>query len=1142
MFTHLHLHTQYSLLDGAAKIEEALDRAKELGMTSLAITDHGVMYGVVDFYLAAKKKGIKPIIGCEIYMAKRSRFDKEHISDSKYGHLILLAKNMTGYKNLMKICSYAYIDGYYYKPRADFELLKKYNEGLVCLSGCLKGDVNFALKNNDYKSAKEYATAYKEIFGEDFYLEIQNHSLEDEIGIIPDVIKLSQELNIPLVATNDVHYVKKEDAFLQDVLMCIQTGKKVSDTDRMKMTTDEFYLKSHDEMSELFKDIPEAVSNTSVIADKCNVELDFDTIHLPKYEDNTAKSSDDKLMELCKENLYIKYPDCSVDIKKRLKYELDTIFSMGFSDYFLIVWDYVKYARENGIMVGPGRGSAAGSIVSYLIGITEIDPMKYDLIFERFLNPERVNMPDIDVDFCYIRRQEVIDYVCRKYGKNNVSQIVAFDTMAARGAIRDVGRVLDINYSLCDTVAKCIPKVLNITIKEALETSEELKKQYDMSSEVKTLVDTAMMIEGMPRNITTHAAGVVISDSDISDYVPVLSSDGVILTQYPMNIIEKVGLVKMDFLGLRYLSVIEDCIDFIEEYQGEKLDISNINYHDEDVYRMIASGDTDGVFQLESDGMKNLLRDMKPSCFDDIIAGLSLFRPGTARTQIPLYLKNKNNPDIKYKHPLLEPVLKSTYGSIVYQEQAMQICRTLAGYSMARADAVRKAMAKKKADVMKEERNTFVYGKTDDKGDVIIPGCIRNGVEEKLAHDIFSELEEFASYAFNKSHAAAYSKIAYQTAYLKHHYPLMYLAALLKNPQGGNEKNAMYISSYLKGTSRVLKPDINKSFNDFIPESDGIRSGLSMIKNVGNVFGKKLSEERKANGEFKSFEEFCERMWDSLNKKCIESLILCGVFDSIFPNRRALMLGYEEVVDYAAKRGKEKASGQISLFDSMTEDVNNTGVLDAYSKTTDYSLNEKLMYEKELSGMFLTAHPLDEYKDLYKKYRFSSINEVISQRLKENTHLKLMLFVESIVPKISQKGRMIVNMTVSDLSASASAVMFESDYNKYKDDIKPLSCYGADVNVSYDYNDNLQLIIKTMILADKLSAQSKKLYIKLKSKDMLDDIIGITEHFRGDTPVVVYFEDTKSAFMSPKEQNVSVCDTLMDKLWQKTGKDNVILK
>ena len=1142
MFTHLHLHSQYSLLDGAAKIEDALDRAKELGMDSLAITDHGVMYGVVDFYIAAKKKNIKPIIGCEVYMAPNSRFDKNHSMDSKYGHLILLCKNLEGYHNLVKICSYAFTEGYYYKPRADFELLKKFSGGLIALSGCLKGDVNSALCRGDYDTARKYAIRYKEIFGDDFYLEIQNHNLEDEIRTHEGLMKLSGELGIPLVATNDVHYVKKEDSFLQDVLMCIQTGKKLSDTDRMKMSADEFYLKSEEEMKQALSFCPDAIENAGRIAEMCNVEFDFTKIHLPKFPVPEGVTSEMMLKTLCHQGLKVKYPDYNQDIIDRIKYELDVIFTMGFADYFLIVWDYIRYAKSKGIPVGPGRGSAAGSIVSYLIGITEIDPMEYGLIFERFLNPERVNMPDIDVDFCYMRRQEVIDYVSEKYGRESVSQIVAFDTMAARGSVRDVGRVMDIPYALCDSVAKLIPKLPGVTLKEAMEESGELREKYNSSSEVKILIDTALKIEGLPRNITTHAAGVVISDKKICDYVPVVSQDDVVLTQYPMNILEYTGLVKMDFLGLRNLTVIKDCIDFIKEYHNEEIDLSKIDYDDKNVYNMIAKGDTDGVFQLESDGMKSLLKDIKPNCFEDVVAGLSLFRPGTAKTQIPLYLSNRNKTQITYKHPLLEDILKPTYGSIVYQEQAMEICRRLAGYSMSKADGVRKAMAKKKADVMREERQTFVYGKTDDNGNVIIPGCIRNGVEESLANDIFSELEEFASYAFNKSHAAAYSRVAYQTAYLKYYYPRMYLAALLKNPQGGAEKSKRYIQSYLKGTQKILPPDINKSSNDFTPEGETVRFGLSVIKNVGNVFGIRLKEERDKNGEFTSFEDFCERMWDNVNKKCLEALIMCGVFDSIYPNRRSLMLNYEEIFDKAQKKGREKAIGQISMFASFDIPATDIYSYNRADMIEDYSSGEKLMLEKECSGMFLSGHPLDKYRSVINKYSTVTLEQLIESQPKENTRVRLFAFLESSQEKVTQKGNRMLNMVLEDYTGSVSGVMFENNYLREKNNIKDYECYCVEGSVSYDYNDNIQIIVKNIINADKIADSGKKLYLRLRNREQLEEIKSILDVYPGKNGVVFYFDDTGDAVMTKEKSGVTPDDKLLVVLREKLGENSVVLK
>ena len=961
-FVHLHIHSEYSLLDGANRIKDIPVRAKELGMDSIALTDHGVMYGVIDFYKACKKEGIKPIIGCEVYVANRTRFDKEAGLDYN-NHLILLAKNNEGYKNLTKLVSMGFTDGFYYKPRIDKEILEKYHEGLICCSACLAGEVNQAILKDDIEKAKEVALWFKNVFGEDYYLEIQNNGIKEQVLANQKLIELSKTLDIPLVATNDAHYLTREDAYNHEVLLCIQTGKKMKDEDRMKFDTEELYIKSQEEMIDYFKNVPAAIENTVKIADKCNVEFEFGHTILPNYDvPEEFATHYDYLKKLCEDGIKERYGENPTEeIQKRAEYELSVINKMGYVDYYLIVWDYINYAKSVGIPVGPGRGSGAGSILAYAIGITDIDPIKYNLLFERFLNPERVSMPDFDVDFCYERRQEVIDYVCNKYGNDHVSQIITFGTMSARMVIRDVARVLDVPYSEADKLAKMIPNELHITIKKALEQNRELNEIYETNPEIKKLLNIAMALEGMPRQASTHACGIVITKEPVVNYVPlyVNMKDGAISTQYIMTTLEELGLLKMDFLGLRTLTVIQDAINLVKEHR--KIDVKfDEDMNDPNVYKLWAKGESVGIFQFESQGMTNFMKELKPDSLEDIIAGVSLYRPGPM-DQIPRYIKNKLNPEhAEYTHPSLEPILNVTYGCMVYQEQVMQIVRDLAGYSLGRADLVRRAMGKKKLDVMAKEREYFIHGKLDENGNVEIPGCVRNGIDEESANKIFDEMAEFAKYAFNKSHAAAYAVVSYRTAYLKAYYPEEFMAATLNSFLGNLDKVPAYIDECKRLHIDILKPDINKSFTKFTVNNGKIRFGLGSIKNVGIAAVDAIVAEREKNGEFESFTNFCERMQEeAVNKKCIESLIKAGAFDEFSETRSTLMASFENILDTITDSSRKMFKGQVTMFDLNPEDEQVNDL--KYNLTTlkEYSKKELLSMEKEMLGLYISGHPLD---------------------------------------------------------------------------------------------------------------------------------------------------------------------------------------
>ena len=972
-FTHLHVHTEYSLLDGAARIKDIVSRAKELGMTSLAITDHGVMFGVIDFYRECNKQGIKPVIGCEVYTAARTLFDKNSEKDKHMGHLVLLAKNNEGYRNLMKIVSEGYRHGFYYKPRIDKNVLRQYSDGIIALSACLAGDVQNRLLNGDYDGAKREALEMLDIFGDgNYYLELQDQGLEEEARILPDMKRLHEETGIPFVATNDVHYVRREDAEAQDVLMCIQTASTIDEENRMRFPNDQFYLKSEDEMRKIFANIPEAIDNTVRIAEQCDVTFTFGELHLPEFIAPDGLTNTQYLRQLCEKGLAERYPEASpqerTELQQRLDYELGTIEKMGYVEYFLIVWDFINYAKQNGIMVGPGRGSAAGSIVAYTLRITDIDPIKYSLIFERFLNPERVSMPDIDIDFCYERRGEVIDYVTEKYGEDKVCQIITFGTMKAKQAVRDVGRVLNVSYPETDAIAKAIPFSLKMTIDLALETSPELKAKYENEETTKKVIDMARAIEGMPRHASTHAAGVVISKDSIDEYVPLYLADKGLSTQFNMTTIEELGLLKMDFLGLRNLTVIRDALEMIEADYGVKLDFSSMDYDDPTVYEMIASGNTQGVFQLESGGMTQFMKNLKPDCFEDIVAGISLYRPGPMAS-IPTYIDNKKHPgNIEYLHESLEPILSVTYGCLVYQEQVMQIVRDLGGYSYGRSDLVRRAMGKKKMDVMLQEKDYFINGKLDEDGNVEIAGCIRNGVPEEIAEEIFNQMVSFAEYAFNKSHAAAYAVVAYETGYLKAHYAVEFMAALMTSVMGDSDSIAKYMRNCTEMGIEVLPPDINESQKKFSVVDGKIRFGLLGVKNVGEGAIDAIIEARETKGRPEDIFRFIENIdIHKVNKKAVESLIKAGALDCLNANRAAHLAVYESLMESAQSSARNNIEGQMSLFQLNADTMQESQSMNVLPDVRNFDQDILTAQEKEMLGVYISSHPLDEYAERIEK-------------------------------------------------------------------------------------------------------------------------------------------------------------------------------
>ena len=1065
-FVHLHIHSEFSLLDGANRIKDIPVRAKELGMDAIAITDHGVMYGAIDFYKACKKEGIKPIIGCEVYVAPRSRFNKEPGVDNHYNHLILLAKDNKGYKNLSKLVSIGFVDGYYYKPRIDLEVLEKYHEGIICLSACLAGAVNQALLNGQEEKAEEIALWHKKVFGEDYYIEIQNNGIKEQVLANQKLIKLARKLDIPLVATNDAHYLKKEDAYNHEVLLCIQTGKRMSDTDRMRFDTDELYIKSPEEMIEYFKAFPEAIENTVRIAEKCNVEFEFGHTILPNYDvPPEFETHYDYFKKLCDDGIKNRYGENpSKEVLDRAEYELGVIQKMGYVDYFLIVWDFIHYAKTHHIPVGPGRGSGAGSIIAYAIEITDIDPMKYGLLFERFLNPERISMPDFDVDFCYEHRQDVIDYVSEKYGHDHVSQIITFGTMAAKMVIRDVARVLDVPYSEADTLAKMIPNEIHITIKKALEENRELREKYENEEQTKRVLDIAMGLEGMPRQASTHACGIVITKDPVDTYVPLYVRDNQISTQYIMTTLEELGLLKMDFLGLRTLTVIQDTIDLVKENRGIDVEFDK-EMADPKVYKLWQEGKSCGIFQFESQGMTNFMKELKPDCLEDLIAGVSLYRPGPM-DQIPRYIKGKQNPGHnEYTHPSLEPILNVTYGCMVYQEQVMQIVRDLAGYSLGRADLVRRAMGKKKLDVMAKEREVFIHGQLDEEGNIIVPGCVRNGIDEKSADKIFDEMAEFAKYAFNKSHAACYAVVAYRTAYLKAYYPAEFMAATLNSFLGNLDKIPQYVDECKELGIEILKPEINKSNSKFTVEDvdsgnenikkiGKIRFGLGSIKNVGTVPVENIVKEREENGVYKSFIDFCERISDKgVNKKCIESLIKAGVFDEFEQTRSTLLASFELIIDTIQSGKKKGLDGQVSMFElgSSEQQKEMNEIKYTFEEHEELQERELLSLEKEMLGIYISGHPLEKLKkqiemqtninslNLKEIGKQNSLDENMMEvdiavndkeisKYRDGQNVKFAGIITSIKKKYTKNNKIMAFVTIEDLYGIAEVIVFENAY------------------------------------------------------------------------------------------------------------------
>ena len=1153
-FCHLHTHTEYSLLDGEASIKKLVARVKELGMDSCAITDHGSMYGVVDFYREAKSQGIHPVIGCEVYMAPRSRFDKVHDIDNKTSHLILLAENQRGYKNLIKLVSAGYIDGFYYKPRIDFEMLKEHSEGIIALSACIAGEVPKALLRGDYDEAKKIALKYAEVLGKDnYFLEIQDHGLSEQKRIIPDMLRLSEETGIGLVATNDIHYLKKEDAKYQDVLMCIQMEKKVDDPDRMKFETEEFYIKSPEEMTSLFEYVPQAIENTEKIAKRCNVDFDFGTRHLPAYAVPDGKDAFEYLRELCQSGFEKRYSPVSDELQKRLDYELGVIKSMGFVDYFLIVWDFIHFAKNNGVMVGPGRGSAAGSIVAYSLGITTVDPIKYGLIFERFLNPERVSMPDIDIDFAPNGRQKIIDYVVEKYGEGQVAQIITFGTMKAKLAIRDVGRALDIPYAEVDKVAKLVPFDLKMTISKALDISTELHALYENDPQIKELLDTSMALEGLPRHASTHAAGVVITSEPIVNYVPLqLNSENFITTQFTKDTVENLGLLKMDFLGLRNLTVIENAVKIIKRTRGIDLNMDEIDYDCKEVYELISSGNTDGVFQLESAGMQSFMQELKPDTLEDVIAGIALYRPGPME-QIPRYIKSKKNPQtIQYKHPLLKNILDVTYGCMVYQEQVLEIVRTLAGYSLGKADSMRRVISKKKADQMVIERKNFIYG--SDDGD--IPGCIKNGIDEQTAISIFDEINDFANYAFNKSHAAAYAFVTYQTAYLKTFYPVEYMASLISSIDDLDKINHYIANCKEMGIDR-LPPDVNKSEDTFTVENNSIRFGLSAVKNVGRAMILNLVNERKNNGEFKTFSDFIDRMAGrDMNKRALEGLISCGAFDSMGVKRSQLLAVYEKALDGTARAARDNVAGQMSLFDTIEEQSEMQ-----FPNIDELDKKTMLKMEKQSTGLYFSGHPMEEYTDKIKKLTKYNISDVLTSVHKDedgNYHAvegglqdgDMMIICAAIASrknKTTRSNAQMAFLNVEDVYGSVECIVFPKVLNEFSPLLQEDNLVAIACRLSIREDEAPKILMQSVQLLDEAlmaKKEPKRLYIQLETRndENLKNVEKYLSPYQGDMEVRLFFKDTRKMSSVPRRLWFNGTENAIYDLKNIFGEDNVKIK
>ncbi len=1144
-FTHLHVHTEYSLLDGSNKIKEYVSRVKELGMNSAAITDHGVMYGVIDFYKAARAAGIKPILGCEVYVAPGSRFDRElSHGDDRYYHLVLLAENNKGYQNLMKIVSKGFVEGYYYKPRVDMEVLETYHEGIIALSACLAGEVQRYLVRGLYEEAKETAYKYEKCFGKgNFFLELQDHGIPDQKTVNADLMRMSEETGIELVATNDVHYTYAEDAEPHDILLCLQTGKKLSDENRMRYEGGQYFVKSEEEMRALFPYASQAIDNTQKIADRCNVEIEFGVTKLPHFDVPEGYDSWTYLNKLCHEGLVRRYPDKHEKLLPKLDYELSVIQKMGYVDYFLIVWDFINYARTHGIPVGPGRGSAAGSLVSYTTGITNIDPIRYNLLFERFLNPERVTMPDIDIDFCYERRSEVIDYVIEKYGKDCVTQIVTFGTLAARGVIRDVGRVMDLPYNFCDTIAKNIPNELNITIDKALIMNPELRSMYESDETVKRLIDMAKRLEGLPRHTSMHAAGVVISQKAMDEYVPLSrSSDGTITTQFVMTTIEELGLLKMDFLGLRTLTVISDAVKLVEKNHGIKIDVDNIDYDDKKVLDSIGTGKCDGIFQLESAGMKNFMKELKPQSLEDVIAGISLYRPGPMDF-IPKYIKGKNEPEsVTYVCKELEPILEPTYGCIVYQEQVMQIVQNLAGYTMGQADNIRRAMSKKKQYVIDAERQNFVYG-NEEQG---IKGCIANGISEQAANQIYDSMVDFAKYAFNKSHAAAYAVVAYQTAYLKYYYPVEFMAALMTSVIDNARKVAEYIYSCRQMGIKVLSPDINEGEGRFSATKDGIRYGMYAIKSIGRQVIDIILTERKANGKFTTLSDFLSRVAGrEVNKRAVENLIKAGACDGLDGNRQQMLLVYNTLIDNLNQEKKNSLAGQMSLFDLVSEEEKKAYEV-RFPNVEEYSKEIKLGFEKEVLGIYLSGHPLEEYEEKWRK-NISAVTadfildeETNAVKIKDNQSVVIGGIITEKTIKYTKQNKAMAFITIEDLFGTVEVIIFPRDYEKYSrylnEDEKVFVAGHANVEEDkngklicekiYSFDDTKRELWLQFATKESYEEKEKELYSRLYGSD-------------GNDEIVIYIASPRAMKRLGQNHNIHINPELVGNLTEFLGEKNV---
>ena len=1152
-FTHLHVHTEYSLLDGSSKIKELVARAKELGMDSLAITDHGVMYGVIDFYRAAKDAGIKPIIGCEIYVSPGSRFEKEtgHNED-RYYHLVLLAENDKGYHNLMKIVSKGFTEGYYYKPRVDYEVLEQYSEGIIALSACLAGEVQKYLARNMYDEACKSALRYQKIFGKgNFFLELQDHGIDMQKKVNMDLLRMSSGLGIELVATNDIHYIYDTDYEAHDILLCIQTGKKVMDEDRMRYEGGQYYLKSEEEMRALFPYALQAIDNTAKIAARCNVEIEFGVRKLPKYqvpkefwdsEEEEGEASWRYLHHLCYEGLNRRYGSEKPELTERLDYELSVIRNMGFIDYFLIVWDFINYAKTNGIMVGPGRGSAAGSIVAYTLAITDIDPLKYDLLFERFLNPERVSMPDIDVDFCYERRGEVIDYVVSKYGKDNVAQIVTFGTLAAKGVIRDVGRVLDMPYAQVDAIAKMIPKELNITIDKALKMNPLLKKEYDENSQIKYLIDMSKRLEGLPRHTSMHAAGVLISQKAVDEYVPLSrSSDGTITTQYIMTTLEELGLLKMDFLGLRTLTVIQDAVNLVKKNKGVTINLHDIDYNDKQVLDYIGTGKTDGIFQIESAGMKSFMKELKPESLEDIIAGIALYRPGPMDF-IPKYLKGKNDRDsITYDCPQLEPILKTTHGCIVYQEQVMQIVRDLAGYTLGRSDLLRRAMSKKKQAVMEKERKNFVYGNEEEGVD----GCIKRGIDEATANKIYDEMIDFAKYAFNKSHAAAYGVVSYQTAYLKYYYPVEFMASLLTSVIDNSSKVIEYVQTCKGMGIDILPPDINQSERNFTAQGGAIRYGLSALKSIGKAMVDQIVSERNARGPFQNLQEFLERISEcDLSKRIVESLIKAGALDCLEGNRRQKMMIYTSIMDNISQSKKKMMAGQMSLFDIVDDELKSDFEI-KFPKVNEFSKQELLAFEKEVIGLYVSGHPLEEYQNMWKKNitRTSldfQLNDEDETAVADNAREIIGGIISEVTVKVTKQNSVMAFVTIEDLYGTVEVLVFPKLYEKYRQIIAEDNKVFITGRVTSGGEENAKMICETITSFDD---KSSELWIRFENKEEYEEkypqLLENIKLSNGKDKIVIYLNQEKAKKILPASCNVNADQQFLWKMQALFGENNV---